>query len=1038
MAAPLLAVPNAAFFNAGVNGTVVLSGSPYTTLTTFRVEGRETAWTMPASLGARTSLWSAGGLTIAIVNNSSIGLPELWLLDFSSDVTGNNPLKCTLINPVNSANRADFVWRLTKDTANRLMTLEVWNVDASGYTVSQSTLTSYQTGVAGTLQIGDGSLSSGSIAFIRWFSTILPIGSKAPFGGPAGDLGDYEFNNNGRDSSTHGNNLSYTSSPSYAAAPIYSPACILPAQTTFRAGYPVTGLTAANSFPLNGTNSLTGYLWQQVPGNITTAPPSLVNWNDSQTSINPTVSELVFGSYTIQLTVTDSSGQASTCSQKYGVVATDSNGSVIIPNPVHAQILGPIIQASVNPWPLYELDGTNFAGLMIAKLQNQAGNYPSPFVDYWNTPQPGTITVTTGSAAVVGVGTSFTTTFCQGPGNPNVPKNVAGSAPYLVPWYPISTALYPTQNYGRLLLRVASCTDDTHLTVTNAYAIDAAVQAGTGLSYAYCDDGNTQAFGGIGAWETGSYPGNYYDNVEAFYAQYYRTGIDDYLYWARTMADRWFSYPGIDKGAPYFDCCAQQRLANRSLSMTGIFMRNADNPPFDYSPGIRSMINYLIYNETTGSGCNASTNCPVGDLRENGHALLAIAMDALYDSSPTQAATDLATLSTIMSHKWVPGQQPHGEWVMNDVLTNSYASWGSGFTATVSNGFSTVTPASGSTFNCSNFTAAPFSAANYPSAIWFTSTGTTTPTSNAQGESAWYYVQCNSGGGSLTLLSTSNGSTWSSTNYTGNLSSGVGWEVGGLLGYGNQPFMNGILNRGFYFTNLALASSDPTNAANAAAFTLSNALWMINYGVNMTQQGGFTTDGLYYGRDFVTCEPMTAQYPFCDSGLDADRLLNGEGLNVVTTAYLLHPDIPVLKTFGDVLMSAMFSCTTGSIDYTGYCTQSDFSPAGGYLYGATTQHKWWGYYWGVGGNWSWASARQGGLLPPAPRVIQQSLNFQNATQAVVTVTHPDSTSSQTTCTSSPCALTVDAREGDHLFSVQYLDSSNHLLRSQAQTPIRLQ
>jgi hypothetical protein len=137
-------------------------------------------------------------------------------------------------------------------------------------------------------------------------------------------------------------------------------------------------------------------------------------------------------------------------------------------------------------------------------------------------------------------------------------------------------------------------------------------------------------------------------------------------------------------------------------------------------------------------------------------------------------------------------------------------------------------------------------------------------------------------------------------------------------------------------------------------------------------------------------------------------------------------------------MSAMFSCSPGSIDYDGYCTQADFVPNGGYLYGATTQHKWWGYYWGVGGNWSWASARLGGTAPPLRRVVMVSLNFQGATQAVLTVLAPDGTSTQVTCTSSPCPVTIDAREGDHLLSINYLNAANNVRASLAPTVLKVQ
>jgi len=46
-------------------------------------------------------------------------------------------------------------------------------------------------------------------------------------------------------------------------------------------------------------------------------------------------------------------------------------------------------------------------------------------------------------------------------------------------------------------------------------------------------------------------PVNYYDNVAAFYALYYRSGIIDYLNAARKLADRFWECPEIDRGESY-------------------------------------------------------------------------------------------------------------------------------------------------------------------------------------------------------------------------------------------------------------------------------------------------------------------------------------------------------------------------------------------------------------------------------------------------------------------------------------------------------
>jgi hypothetical protein len=441
------------------------------------------------------------------------------------------------------------------------------------------------------------------------------------------------------------------------------------------------------------------------------------------------------------------------------------------------------------------------------------------------------------------------------------------------------------------------------------------------------------------------------------------------------------------------------------------------------------MVNYLI----DGNGALGPTDCRrVGpnvtgcydyDIRENSYALMYVALDGLFDPNPTQAAAAAAAVSLDMQNRWTPSQQAAGEWVMGADVTG-YASWINGFTVTAQPGYSTITAQPGSTFNQSSFPAPPFSAGSPPLAIWLATGGTALPASNAQGDTAWYYVQYLDST-HLQLIDT-NGNP---VNYVAGTAcsapscSGLAWSISGLLGYGSQPFMVGIQNRAFYLVNQLLASNnpatsqpyDPVNANLASGYTLSNANWFATTGLNSN------TKGLYYGRAFVDCEPPSKAYPGCDSGLYADRELNGEGLNVATTAYILNPGAASIKTLGDLMMSAMFSCTPAAPGYDGVCIQGDQAVPTGFMYSGGAQHKWWGYYWGIGANWSWASARLGGVSPPIPRVVQVSLNLGIATQAVLTLVRPDGTSSQVTCTSSPCAVTIDAREGDHLLSINYLD-----------------
>jgi len=112
-----------------------------------------------------------------------------------------------------------------------------------------------------------------------------------------------------------------------------------------------------------------------------------------------------------------------------------------------------MVRYGANPWPWY--DNRHQAGGRQPDFN--PGHLFSRLVGYAG---PGTVTVTNGSQTIVGVGTAFTTTFCQGPANPTVPQ--VGS-PIIAIWHPLGAGT------GRVMAGVVSCTDDTHMTMGQIY-----------------------------------------------------------------------------------------------------------------------------------------------------------------------------------------------------------------------------------------------------------------------------------------------------------------------------------------------------------------------------------------------------------------------------------------------------------------------------------------------------------------------------------------------------------------------------------------
>jgi hypothetical protein len=581
--------------------------APFTSLGDYRVEFRIHDWSVPAT--TRIVSWGStyGSGPFLEIRITSAG--EVCAGNFVDNLTTRGQFQCA-----NVTGRTDILVRVqrfgslpTEVGTVGSFRLEAWDVDGTpipSYCGINGLNTGALTGCpmkeartkdwSGQVGFIGNPLTAApfSLAWLKWHSTTVAPGSPFPQETAPADLADWRFEGNLTDQGTGGYAVTigpFNPEPVYGASRAHPPACGAGNTKTFRAGYSAQ-LDGSGSQALNGNPSLS-YFWQQLSG------PTNALWASGREAARPWVRGTSFGSYVFQLTVTDSGGQSSTCTVKHGFVATDSNDVVITGNPAADTLLGPMIRFGANPWPWAD-DRHKAQGDM------QAANLDVHFPAWWDVAAAGTIAFTTGSTMVTGAGTAFTTDFCQGPGNPAAAKSGA----QINVWYPNSSL----QGRGVRMHAVASCQSDTQLTLSTAWGNDAADCPSGGCGYAL--------WGSDSVWSWNAAPANFYDAVAAFYALYYRTGIDDYLIAARTLADRFWVHE-LDSGTVCAGkngmggCIYNQRWAPRNIALLGMVLRALDGRP-DMWDGLHTMIAfYRDYYLAGPAPLNISAGCGMSGRR---------------------------------------------------------------------------------------------------------------------------------------------------------------------------------------------------------------------------------------------------------------------------------------------------------------------------------------------------------------------------------------------------------------------------------------
>lgn len=904
------------------------------------------------------------------------------------DVIGTG---CGNYNPtINFAASAsnDILFRFTRNISTMQQTLEVYDAQtgtnlitsgAASYTAPITSRGSSSAIQSSGVSIGSAN-ASGNIAFLRAYSSVVPIGTLIPVAvSTPANLGDWEFNNSGVDSSSLGQN--FTGAFSYSSTPTYSPACSAGPQTVQAVGS-IFNLNGSNSYPLDGGTTL-NYAWTYLTGSDGVNQGLTINSPSSATTT--TTPSTQFGSADFRLTVTDSSGNSTNCSINNGVIIANSTGVINLTaeglDPISQKFIGPMIAFGQNTWPWADtVQQTTLAG-QINNLQN----YYTP---YWRT-SLGISSITAGSA-------SFTVSSgglapCGG-----------GSAPLNGAWFVwIYTGTDSLMHYT--MFPVVSCNSATSITVNwgqngnipaTAYPSSAAAPWPTcssacteGWNWGYSDSSSTPGTYSpqyqLGLWTYSGAPGNYYDNAKDFYNAYWRTGIDTYLYWFQQLSDWFWEQPQMDQGYncsqlnPVTSCF--EPVAWRNMAMNGIFLRALEQGPGSSKwAGIHVVETSAAY--VMGTNVPSATPFGVVDEREQGYTMSVLAMCALSDPNATSVSGCKSALKSSLTF-WAASQRLD--------LGNG---WGNFYYNTSSAGATSITSLGGAGTACvvlgsnivtgtgTNWTTALYAGGTGISIWFFDGNPANVPATNAAGDSDMYTITVNSPT-SLTLDRPYDGTSGctSETRRPHPLGTGpaigpdkgfvVGYPegtsstgaYGGFAGWGDQPVYDGHLAQSFFLSAQAMIGFDAPSQALFNQFGDTLVQRVINYGMNPG------SGGLYNGIFMASCSsfPILSSnvpcYPF-NQAPDGDRVLSMELARAFAMDYQLFGSATV-KSAMDLFMTQMWS-KPGVGGPTGDGFYLDQYDVGGLFVSGLpvlgTAPKWTGQQCGYTEGCSiWAAARQG-------------------------------------------------------------------------------
>jgi hypothetical protein len=944
-----LAQPQSAVFSGTNYLSFTPSGGSFTSMADWRVEFRIAGYGI---VGQPQGIYG---------NNDGDGQCVI--------VTSTLTLRCRTYRGTSSAldvsltGRPDVRVRFQRFNGPGLLTLEVWNADGSGYSLvslayTPETYNGERLNYVGSLW-GSGSECDGSIAFFRWYLATLPTGSPAPPDtvSTGASLADLEMNGNTLDTSPNAWTVTQTGgAPSYITTTLYPPVPVLLAQTV-RAGQVLT-MSAAGSSNLTDDQPLT-YSWNCM---ATASPCDYASKSGSSAQLRTTLG----GTYTVRLQVTDSLGQTGLIDVPMGAVAADANSVVVSPSTKVDLMVGPLLRSGASQWTWFDATEKQLGDAIGASISASPGD----------TPLVGTISLTNGSTAVTGSGTTFQTTFnCNGTDLIMIHYPVAGGGT------------------GRRVQTVMSCSSDTAMVIDRGY--DATTGPESGVSYGRTTNAETAQ------WVNGSNNWNYYDAVAAFYRLYYRTGIESYREHARSLADKWYKWP-FDGGRAWINGQGYWQQQPRMMNLMGLMLRAEDGKP-EYWPAIVASAD-AVYVQWNQNWFPSASSKVIGELREQGYASLFQAGIAVMHPDSAARAAALANANAAFSSYWQPAQSANGGWMfpINPALYYSgdgTLPWQGGFTSQ----FLTMLHR---TTGSSDVLAALKLQADFMDDYGIDPL-------NDGGYYDAFYTRCpaydKESQGTVTVTNGSTAITGSGTNF--------------LARYG----CNGT-------DRIAVDMSDGTRLAYIVQSCSSNTAMVISPAHSGATESGvrslkFPLTGPIDGCGVCPWGTCGA-YGTDASAKKAARTLLNASHSPFGYLYALGQGAGYL-TIGDRIFGQNLGLGgPGNDGVVGnYDDVLTGGSAPGYL--ATTYlSKEFAFVGGAAAAQPYLAWRLG--VPAALESVNVSVAFRlasvpNATQVRVTLTRPNGESVQQTCSSSPCVLNADKRQGKAQMLMEYLSAGSAVL-----------